>query len=86
MTKPDKLMPIRLDPQGNEPAALFDFAGSSAGQRVLEIGCGDGCLTWLNAVRCVLFDGMAGLPYNLCCCGKVDRRTQGSEDRRWTTL
>jgi hypothetical protein len=48
MTKPDKLMPIRLDPQGNEPAALFGFAGSLAGQRVLEIGYGDGRLTWLN--------------------------------------
>ena len=48
MTKPDKLMPIRLDPQGNEPAALFGFAGSLAGQRVLEIGYGDGRLAWLN--------------------------------------
>jgi ubiquinone/menaquinone biosynthesis C-methylase UbiE len=42
-------MPIRLDPEGNEPATLFDFAGSFTGQRVLEIGCGDGCLTWLYA-------------------------------------
>ena len=42
-------MPIRLDPEGNEPAALFDFAGSLAGKRVLEIGCGDGRLTWLYA-------------------------------------
>ena len=42
-------MPIRLDPEGNEPAALFDFAGGFSGQRVLEIGCGDGRLTWLYA-------------------------------------
>ena len=28
-------MPIRLDPEGNEPTALFDFAGSLAGKRVL---------------------------------------------------
>lgn len=39
-------MPIRLDPQGNEPAALLDFAESFMGKRVLEIGCGDGRLTW----------------------------------------
>jgi len=44
-------MPIRLDPEGNEPAALFDFAGDLSGQRVLEIGCGDGRLTWLYADR-----------------------------------
>jgi ubiquinone/menaquinone biosynthesis C-methylase UbiE len=42
-------MPIRLDPEGNEPAALFDFAESFTGKRVLEIGCGDGRLTWLYA-------------------------------------
>ena len=42
-------MPIRLDPEGNEPAALFDFADSFSGRRVLEIGCGDGRLTWLFA-------------------------------------
>jgi ubiquinone/menaquinone biosynthesis C-methylase UbiE len=42
-------MPIRIDPEGNETAALFGFAGSSIGQRVLEIGCGDGRLTWLYA-------------------------------------
>jgi len=42
-------MPIRLDPEANEPAAFVDFAGSLTGKRVLEIGCGDGRLTWLYA-------------------------------------
>jgi predicted RNA methylase len=52
-------MPIRLDPEANEPAALVDFAGSFAGKRVLEIGCGDGRLTWLyaeGAARVVAID------------------------------
>ena len=41
---------IRVDPENNEPRALFalvDFHG----QRVLEIGCGDGRLTWRYADR-----------------------------------
>jgi len=39
-------MPVRLDPEERELRALFDMVGSFSGKRVLEIGCGDGRLTW----------------------------------------
>jgi 2-polyprenyl-3-methyl-5-hydroxy-6-metoxy-1,4-benzoquinol methylase len=39
---------IRVDPENNEPRALFALADFH-GQRVLEIGCGDGRLTWRYA-------------------------------------
>jgi ubiquinone/menaquinone biosynthesis C-methylase UbiE len=42
-------MTVQLDPQGAETQALFDFAGSFTGKRVLEIGCGDGRMTWRYA-------------------------------------
>jgi hypothetical protein len=35
-------MSVRLDPEGLETVALFDFAGNLAGKGVLEVGCGDG--------------------------------------------
>jgi 2-polyprenyl-3-methyl-5-hydroxy-6-metoxy-1,4-benzoquinol methylase len=38
-------MTIRLDPDGTETGALFDLV-DLAGKQVLEIGCGDGRLTW----------------------------------------
>jgi len=41
-------MTIRVDPENNEPRALFSLADFN-GQRVLEIGCGDGRLTWRYA-------------------------------------
>ena len=44
-------MPVRSDPEDSETTALFDFAGNLAGKRVLEIGCGDGRLTWRYADR-----------------------------------
>lgn len=43
-------MTVRADPENNETRALFDLADFS-GQHVLEIGCGDGRLTWRYAGR-----------------------------------
>jgi 2-polyprenyl-3-methyl-5-hydroxy-6-metoxy-1,4-benzoquinol methylase len=41
-------MMIRIDPENNETHALFDMADFSD-KHVLEIGCGDGRLTWRYA-------------------------------------
>ena len=41
-------MTIQVDPENTEPRALFNLADFN-GQRVLEIGCGDGRLTWRYA-------------------------------------
>lgn len=38
----------RIDPENNEPRALFEFADFTD-KHVLEIGCGDGRLTWRYA-------------------------------------
>lgn len=43
-------MAIRVDPENNETRALFDLADFT-GKDVLEIGCGDGRLTWRYASR-----------------------------------
>ena len=43
-------MTIRVDPEENEIGALFDFVDLD-GRRVLEIGSGDGRLTWRYAHR-----------------------------------
>lgn len=43
-------MPVRVDPENNETRALFALA-DFGGQQVLEIGCGDGRLTWRYADR-----------------------------------
>ena len=43
-------MTIRIDPENNEPNALFTLVDFND-HRVLEIGCGDGRLTWRYADR-----------------------------------
>jgi len=44
-------MSILLDPELNETTALFGLFDDFAGKSVLEIGCGDGRLTWRYAER-----------------------------------
>ncbi len=41
-------MPVLPDPEDTETKALHDYADFT-GKRVLEIGCGDGRLTWRYA-------------------------------------
>jgi 2-polyprenyl-3-methyl-5-hydroxy-6-metoxy-1,4-benzoquinol methylase len=43
-------MTIRTDPEGDETHALFGLV-ELEGREVLEIGCGDGRLTWRYAER-----------------------------------
>ncbi len=49
---------IRQDPENSELDALHDFAGSFAGKRVLEIGCGNGRLTYQYAAEAKLVHGI----------------------------
>lgn len=37
---------IKIDPENVETTTLLKFIGSLSGKRVLEVGCGDGRLTW----------------------------------------
>jgi len=45
---------IRQDPENRELDALHDYVGSFAGKRVLEIGCGNGRLTFQYATEATL--------------------------------
>ena len=46
-------MTVRVDPENNESRTLFDLVDFT-GQRVLEIGSGDGRLTWCYASKAAL--------------------------------
>lgn len=50
-------MGIRIDPENNETLALFDMVNFS-GQRVLEIGCGNGRMTWRYADKAAHVTGI----------------------------
>ncbi len=44
-------MPLIIDPEGNETNALFSLPITWTGKSVLEIGSGDGRLTWRYAKK-----------------------------------
>ncbi len=62
----------RLDPEDRETQALFDFVGSFAGKRVLEIGCGNGRLTWRYAAKAAHVTGIDPNP------DKIERAIQST--------
>lgn len=77
-----------LDPEKNEPRALFEFADFKD-KNVLEIGCGDGRLTWHYADKAAHVTAIEpsaeqvaiareNLPNNLH--GKVEFHAVGLED------
>ena len=50
-------MTIRIDPENNETRALFEIVDFS-GRHVLEIGCGDGRMTWRYAAKAAHVTGI----------------------------
>jgi len=44
-------MSLSFDPERNEIDALLDFTGDLEGKRILEIGSGNGRLTWRYAAH-----------------------------------
>ncbi len=81
-------MTISLDPAENETLVLRSLGGNLQGEKILEIGCGDGRLTWRyasHAGQVVAIDpnpdriaqARAQIPQNLV--GKVEFYNQGLE-------
>lgn len=68
------MMAYRLDPEDRETLALFDFVGEFAGKRVLEIGCGDGRLTWRYASQAAHVTGIDPNP------NKIERAIETMPD------
>ena len=67
-------MAYRLDPEDRETLALFDFVGEFAGKRVLEVGCGNGRLTWRYAAKAAHTTGIDPEP------NKIERAAQATPD------
>lgn len=69
-------MPIQKDPEGTETLHLRELADIT-GQHVLEIGCGDGRLTWRyahSAARVTGIDPDADALKNAIQCCPADLR------------
>ena len=79
---------VVIDPEGAETAAMDHVGAEVTGSRVLEVGCGDGRLTWRYAARAASVLGIdpdaeeialarAATPPGLR--GRVEFRTAGIE-------
>ena len=55
-------MTVLLDPERREIATFFAIAGDLTYKRILEVGAGDGRLTWLVAERADLVDAIEPNP------------------------
>ncbi len=51
-------MAVGKDPERNEIAALLEYAGDLSGKHVLEVGAGDGRLTWRYAAQAARVTGI----------------------------
>ena len=67
-------MAYRLDPEDRETLALLDFVGTFNGKRVLEIGCGNGRLTWHYAAKAAHVTGIDPNP------DKIERAIRDTPD------